>query len=186
MRVIFDGIEWDENNLAHACRRVTAAEIEQVIANATTYRRHQHHPDRVLFTDRTDGGKVRDRRRTLRHRLPSHPADLRMGGVMTEPGPGSTEAELADYYDRHRDLTDWSGPQPIQKSERLDVTISVRFTPAEIATIRTRAEAAGLKPTAYIRRCALATEQPPIDREQLRRTVAALSRDLEDLRRTAG
>ncbi|MGQ0773187.1 MAG: hypothetical protein ACT4NY_02010 [Pseudonocardiales bacterium] len=55
--MIFDGIEWDENNLDHACRRVTAAEIEQVIANATMYRRHQRHPDRVLFTDRTNGGK---------------------------------------------------------------------------------------------------------------------------------
>ncbi|MGH3942718.1 MAG: hypothetical protein ACRDTG_29675 [Pseudonocardiaceae bacterium] len=27
-----------------------------MIANATMYRRHQRHPDRVLFTDRTDGG----------------------------------------------------------------------------------------------------------------------------------
>lgn len=105
---------------------------------------------------------------------------------MTEPGPRATDAELADYYDRHRDLTDWSEPQPVQKPERLDVTISVRFTPAEIATIRTRAEAAGLKPTAYIRRCALANERPPIDRGQLSRTVAALTRDLEDLRRAAG
>jgi len=26
--VIFDGIEWDENNLDHACHRVTAAETE--------------------------------------------------------------------------------------------------------------------------------------------------------------
>lgn len=31
----------NENNLGHACRRVTAAEIEQVIANATMYRRRQ-------------------------------------------------------------------------------------------------------------------------------------------------
>ncbi|MDP9397235.1 MAG: hypothetical protein M3P96_05150 [Actinomycetota bacterium] len=28
--VMFDSIEWDENNLDHACRRLTAAEIEQV------------------------------------------------------------------------------------------------------------------------------------------------------------
>lgn len=55
--VVFDGVEWDESNLDHACRRVTATEIEQVIANATSYRRHRHHADRVLFTDRTDGGK---------------------------------------------------------------------------------------------------------------------------------
>ena len=104
---------------------------------------------------------------------------------MTEPDPGATDAELADYYDQHSDLTDWSDPQPVQ-SERLDVTISVRFTQAEIAAIRSRAEAADLKPTTYIRRCALADEQPPIDRGRLLRTVAALSRDLEDLRRAAG
>jgi hypothetical protein len=78
---------------------------------------------------------------------------------MTEPGPDATDAELADYYDQHRNLTGWSEPEPLQGPERLDVTISVRFTPAEIAAIRARAEAANLKPTAYIRRCALADEQ---------------------------
>jgi hypothetical protein len=55
--VFFDGIEWDEHNLDHACRRVTAAEIEQVITNATSYRRHRRYPDRVLFSATTDGGK---------------------------------------------------------------------------------------------------------------------------------
>jgi hypothetical protein len=104
---------------------------------------------------------------------------------MTEPGPDATDAELAEHYDQHRDYLSWSEPQSIHKPQRLDVTISVRFTPAEIATIRTRAEAAGLKPTAYIRRCALAAEQPPIDRAQLSRTLAALSRDLDELRRAA-
>jgi hypothetical protein len=56
--VIFDGVEWDESNLEHACRRVTAEEIEQVIANASTVRRHRRYADRILFTDRTDGGKL--------------------------------------------------------------------------------------------------------------------------------
>ncbi len=56
--MIFDGVEWDENNLDHACRHVTAEEIEQVIVNATHYRRHRRYADRVLFTDRTDGGKL--------------------------------------------------------------------------------------------------------------------------------
>jgi predicted DNA binding CopG/RHH family protein len=105
---------------------------------------------------------------------------------MTEPVPAATDAELADYYDQHRNLTDWSEPRPVQRSERLDVTISVRFTAAEIATIRVRANAAGLKPTTYIRCCALAEDQPPIDRARLSRTVTALSRDLEDLRRATG
>ena len=105
---------------------------------------------------------------------------------MTEPGPAATDNELAEYYDQHRDLTQWGEPQPVEKPERLEVTISVRFTPDEIATIRAQAEAAGLKPTTYIRRCTLAAEQPPIDRTRLSRTVAALSRDLDDLRRAAG
>jgi hypothetical protein len=55
--VIFDGIEWDEQNLEHACRRLTPVEIEQVIVNANSYRPHRHHSDRVLFRGYTDGGK---------------------------------------------------------------------------------------------------------------------------------
>lgn len=55
--MFFDAIEWDGNNLDHACRRVTAAEIEQVITNATSYRSHKRYPDRILFSDHTDGGK---------------------------------------------------------------------------------------------------------------------------------
>lgn len=105
---------------------------------------------------------------------------------MTEPRPAAADAELADYYDQHRDLTDWGESQPVQRQERLDVTISVRFTLAEMAAVRARAEAADLKPTTYIRRCALDAEQPPIDRARLSHTVAALSRDLDDLRRAAG
>jgi hypothetical protein len=105
---------------------------------------------------------------------------------MSEPGPTATDAELADYYNSRHDGADWAEPQPVQRPERLDVTISVRFTPAEIAAIRSRAAAVGLKPTAYIRRCALAEEQPPIDRAELSRSLAALSHDLDDLRRTAG
>lgn len=104
---------------------------------------------------------------------------------MSEPDATATDAELADYYSRRNDA-DWGEPQPVQRPERLDVTISVRFTPTEIAAIRSRAAVSGLKPTAYIRRCALAQEQPPIDRGELSRSLSALSQDLEDLRRAAG
>ena len=55
--MIFDFIEWDEHNLDHATRRLTATEIEQVIWNADTVREHRKHPDRVLFSSSTDGGK---------------------------------------------------------------------------------------------------------------------------------
>lgn len=57
VRSIFDSIEWDDSNLDHACRRLSAAEIEQAIPNASACRRHRQYPDRVLFTDRTNGGK---------------------------------------------------------------------------------------------------------------------------------
>lgn len=104
---------------------------------------------------------------------------------MSEPGPNTTDAELAEYYDEHRDQTPWAQPRPVS-SDRLDVTISVRFTAAEIATIRARAEVAGVKPTAYIRRLALAGEEPALDRGQVSRLVDILSRDLDDLRRATG
>jgi hypothetical protein len=108
-----------------------------------------------------------------------------MGGDVTEPGKDATDAELASYYEQHRDAV-WGEPEPVQRAERMEVTISVRFTPAEISAIRTRAEAAGRKLTAYIRQCALETEERPIDRRRLSQSVAALSRDLEDLRQAAG
>lgn len=39
--MIFDFIEWDEHNLDHATRRLTAIEIEQVIWNADQLRKHR-------------------------------------------------------------------------------------------------------------------------------------------------
>ncbi len=105
---------------------------------------------------------------------------------MTEPGLDARDSELADYYEQHREGDQWGEPEPVQRPDRLDVTISVRFTRAEVAAVRARAEATGLKPTAYIRRCALQVDEPPIDRGKLSQSVAALSRDLEELRRTAG
>ena len=55
--MIFDHIEWDEYNLNHATKRLTAAEIEQAIWNATTASRHRSEADRRLIRSATDGGK---------------------------------------------------------------------------------------------------------------------------------
>jgi hypothetical protein len=55
--MIFDRIEWDEHNLGHATKRLTAAEIEQAILNANRWFRHRKHADRRVFLSRTDGGK---------------------------------------------------------------------------------------------------------------------------------
>lgn len=55
--MIFDWIEWDEHNLSHATRRLTAMEIEQAIWNAAEFYRHREFDDRVLFRSVTDGGR---------------------------------------------------------------------------------------------------------------------------------
>lgn len=56
--MIFDRIEWDEFNLDHATKRLTAPEIEQAIWNAGRMVPHREHPDRALFQSVTDGGKA--------------------------------------------------------------------------------------------------------------------------------
>lgn len=105
---------------------------------------------------------------------------------MSEPGRDISERALADHYDTQHDTSGFGDPVPVHRAERLDVTISVQFTPAEIADARTRAREAGMKPTAYIRRCALEREDAPLDKTGLARAVDALARDLEDLRIAAG
>jgi hypothetical protein len=104
---------------------------------------------------------------------------------MSEPGATASDRKLANYYDSTPGAGEWQEPESVSKPERLEVTLSVRFSPAEIAAIRCQAAAAGLKPTTYIRRCALAAEQPPLDRARIARSVDALSRDLDDLRQVA-
>lgn len=104
---------------------------------------------------------------------------------MKEPGMEASDVELASYHDKHRDPAAWGPAQPVTP-ERLEVTISVRFTASEIAALRARAEAAGVKPTTYIRRLALAADEPPLDGGQLTRLLDVLTRDLDDLRHATG
>jgi hypothetical protein len=56
--MIFDRIEWDEHNLDHATKRLTAAEIEEAIWNADRMFRHRATPSRGLLRSATDGGKA--------------------------------------------------------------------------------------------------------------------------------
>lgn len=56
--MIFDRIEWDDDNLDHATRRLTVEEIEQAIWNASRIIPHRTHSDRGLFRSSTDGGKL--------------------------------------------------------------------------------------------------------------------------------
>ena len=54
--MIFDRIEWDEHNLDHATRRLTFAEIEQVVANAKRLQLSRRN-SRGRIEAVTDGGK---------------------------------------------------------------------------------------------------------------------------------
>lgn len=55
--MLFDRIEWDDDNLDHATRRATAAEIEQAIFNAKRVVPSRVHQGGVLFRSATDGGR---------------------------------------------------------------------------------------------------------------------------------
>lgn len=56
--MIFDRIEWDDANLDHATKRLTAAEIEQALWNADRMRQHPQAADRAIVTSVTDGGQA--------------------------------------------------------------------------------------------------------------------------------
>ena len=75
---------------------------------------------------------------------------------------------------------DWGEPVPV--TVRRNGTISVRFSADEIAAIRRQADAAGMKITAYIRQAALSGGEA-IDRDKVARAVAAVTNDLDHVRR---
>jgi len=103
------------------------------------------------------------------------------GRTTTAEWTSVTEDRLADYDHDHRDDMDqWGDLEPIRKPERLDVTISVRFTADEIAAVRQRALEAGLKPTVFIREAALHRHNP-LDRNLLAKIAGDLRTDVERL-----
>ena len=167
--MIFDHIEWDEHNLDHATRRLTAAEIEQAIWNADRMFPHREHPDRALFRvgDRRRQGRRGHRRDRRRRSTTYH----RMGGVTMAK---KSEAELADYYNETQDVSEFDLEHPESITVRRNVTISVRFSDKEIEQLRLRAEEAGVKVTSFIRAAALEATSP-VDRAAL----GELARDLE-------
>lgn len=85
-----------------------------------------------------------------------------------------TEAELAEYYNRTQDASDFDEGEEVPITVRRNVTISVRFSVEEIAELRARAEQAGVKVTSFIRAAALEATNP-VDRVAL----GELARDLE-------
>lgn len=104
---------------------------------------------------------------------------------MRESTGDMTEAEMADYYDRTHDLSEFEGGEAFPVEIRRDVTISVRFSEEEIALLRARAEAAGEKVTAYIRAAAL-QQASPLDRRRLLQALKAASDDVAKAERLLG
>jgi uncharacterized protein (DUF1778 family) len=78
------------------------------------------------------------------------------------------------------DDADWG--EPVSVTVRRNVTISVRFSAEEIDAIRQQAAAAGMKVTAYIRQAAISGGDT-IDRDKVASAVAAVSNDLDRVRR---
>lgn len=90
----------------------------------------------------------------------------------------TSEAELAKQYQETRDLSEFEGGIDEPVEVRRNVTISVRFSDEEIAQLRARAEASGMKVTAFIRAAAL-DQAAPVDRQQLVKAIEALSADVD-------
>ena len=85
---------------------------------------------------------------------------------------------MSDFEDM-TEINDADWGEPVPATVRRNVTLSVRFSDEEIAAIR--AEAAGMKVTAYIRQAATSAGET-IDREKVARAVDAVSSDLERVR----
>ena len=63
-----------------------------------------------------------------------------------------TDAELAEYYNRTQDTSDFDEGEEVPITVRRNVTISVRFSVEEIAELRARAEESGVKVSSFTAR----------------------------------
>lgn len=96
---------------------------------------------------------------------------------MAKSNSTASEAELARAYQESRDVSEFEGEgEPVEV--RRNVTISVRFSEAEIEVLRGEADAAGVKVTAYIRAAALQASSPVVDRKRLQEALRAVSEDV--------
>lgn len=103
----------------------------------------------------------------------------------TDPTDGMADEQLADYYDQTHDLSefDLAAPEPvIPARQRLDVSITVRFTPDEIDALRATADPQGVKVTTLIR--SLAVQHQPggqvVDVVGARRVLSTMVRELSE------
>ena len=138
-------------------------------------RRHKDHPDRALIRSVTDGGKsVVVIVQSVRDGVDQSP-DGRHD--MTE---NMSESELADYYNRTRDASDFEGGEEEPITVKRNVTISVRFSPEELGDLRARAADAGVKVTSFIRAAALEATRP-VDRAALGELAKELEQRAHDV-----
>lgn len=116
------------------------------------------------------------------------PADHSLGGAekMTNNELNlneMTEAELADYYNSTHDLSEFEGGEvvtvPETQPETRNVTISVRFSPSELADLEEQATAADMRLASFIRATVLAASEPPVDRAEVLDMITALRRKIE-------
>ena len=96
---------------------------------------------------------------------------------MSESTRDMAGAELAEHYDRTRDVSEFDESAAYPVEVRRSVTISVRFSEDEIRQLRRDAEAAGLKLTSYIRAAALQACSP-VDRDRLQAALRAVTEDV--------
>lgn len=92
-----------------------------------------------------------------------------------------TETELADYYERTGDLSEFEGGEVVKVAPgRKDSIVSVRFAAAELDAVERQAREAGMKLTAYIRASALSDAQV-VDFDRLRKVAAKLVADSKEM-----
>lgn len=167
--MIFDRIEWDEHNLDHATKRLTAAEIEQAILNADRMLKHPRDADRGRMESVTDGGKAV----VVSFKLVCDGVRP-ITGWEADMTVNMSEAKLAAHNNRTQDSSDFEGGEEVPITVKRNGTISVRFSPEELEDLRARAEDAGVKVTSFIRAAALEATSP-VDLAAL----CELARDLE-------
>lgn len=103
---------------------------------------------------------------------------------------GMTDEQLADYYLTTGDLSEFAGDAvPVtRRRERLDVSITVRFTPDEIDALRARADEQGMRVTALIRQLAVehTGDAQIVHLATARRLAQALAREVGALNEQLG
>lgn len=95
-----------------------------------------------------------------------------------------TDADLADYYNSTKNLSEFDGGEVVGSAaqaqpETRSVTISVRFSPSELAEVEKLAHSAGMRLTTFIRTAALAVEEPPVDRVKVLDLLSTLRQSVE-------